>query len=209
MEVELKFLVEDKLAQERILKDAHLAEIKDCGSDEEICLKATYMDTENLDLCRKKMAFRVRLENERPVATLKWGGAAENGLHVRGELNICVSDDFIINPTLDVFKGSEIYPQIYEAAADKKLKAIMEINCTRRQISVDTGKSLSVVSLDIGEIITEKGIAPVNELEIELFSGDKQDMIDLGRELAAKYNLKPENKSKFQRGLELLGISEL
>ena len=29
MEVELKFLIEDKLAQERILKDRHLAEIKD------------------------------------------------------------------------------------------------------------------------------------------------------------------------------------
>ncbi len=28
MEVELKFLIEDKLAQERILKDRHLAEIK-------------------------------------------------------------------------------------------------------------------------------------------------------------------------------------
>ena len=47
MEVELKFLIEDKLAQERILKDRHLAEIKDEGSEEEIELKATYLDTEN------------------------------------------------------------------------------------------------------------------------------------------------------------------
>ena len=33
-------------------------------------------------------------------------------------------------------------------------------------------------------------------------------MISLGRELASKYNLIPENKSKFQRGLELLGVME-
>lgn len=208
MEVELKFLVEDKLAQERVLKDRHLAEIKDNGSEEKLCLKATYMDTEDLDLCKKKMAFRVRLENGRPVATLKWGGAADNGLHVRDELNVCVSDDFIRNPVLDVFKGSEIYPQICDASSGKPLRAIMEIDCIREQISVDTGKSLSVVSLDIGQIVTEKGSAPINELEIELYSGDKEDMIELGRELAAKYNLKPENKSKFQRGLELLGIAE-
>ena len=61
MEVELKFLIEDKLAQERILKDRHLAEIKDEGSEEEIELKATYLDTEDMDLCKRKMAFRVRL----------------------------------------------------------------------------------------------------------------------------------------------------
>ena len=58
--------------------------------------------------------------------------------------------------------------------------------------------------LDIGKVITPKGQAPVAELEIELFSGDQDDMIALGRELAAKYNLTPGNKSKFQVGLELI-----
>lgn len=53
-------------------------------------------------------------------------------------------------------------------------------------------------------MITPKGQAPVAELEIELFSGDQDDMIALGRELAAKYNLTPGNKSKFQVGLELI-----
>lgn len=39
MEVELKFLIEDKLAQERILKDRHLAEIKDEGHKRRLSLK--------------------------------------------------------------------------------------------------------------------------------------------------------------------------
>ena len=98
MEVELKFLIEDKLAQERILKDRHLAEIKDEGSEEEIELKATYLDTEDMDLCKRKMAFRVRLENGSPIATLKWGGEATDGLHVRGELNVPVDESYMRYP---------------------------------------------------------------------------------------------------------------
>ena len=58
MEVELKFLIEDKLAQERILKDRHLAEIKDEGSEEEIELKATYLDTEDMRSVQKKDGFQ-------------------------------------------------------------------------------------------------------------------------------------------------------
>ena len=208
MEVELKFLIEDKLAQERILKDRHLAEIKDEGSEEEIELKATYLDTEDMDLCKRKMAFRVRLENGSPIATLKWGGEATDGLHVRGELNVPVDESYMRYPKTDIFRGSEMYGDIEAAVGDKPLKPIMNIDCLRRQISVDTGKSISVVSLDIGTILTDTATAPITELEIELYSGDEDDMISLGRELASKYNLIPENKSKFQRGLELLGVME-
>ena len=207
MDVELKFLIENKLAQERILKDKHLTEIRDEGTEEELCLEATYFDTADFDLCSRKVAFRVRMENNRPVATLKWGGAAKDGLHVRGELNVPVEASYLENPGIDIFEGSELYDDLRAAVDGKALKPIMNINCLRKQMAVDTGKSISVVSLDIGEIVTDKGVLPVAELEIELYSGDKDDMVMLGQELAFKYNLVPENKSKFQRGIELLNIA--
>lgn len=206
MEVELKFLIEDSLARDRILKDNHLATIADEGSQEEIELKATYFDTDDLDFCKQKIAFRVRFENDKLIATLKWGGEVKDGLHVRGELNAPVDLSYIENPKLDIFKDSEIYDEIKSLRGDKPLKPIMEINCLRKQMTVDTGLSIDVVSLDIGEIVTPKGNAPIAELEIELYSGDKDDMVALGRELAAKYNLQVGEKSKFQVGLELLGI---
>ena len=87
MEIELKFLVEDQLARDRILQDKYLEETAQKDSKEEIRMNATYFDTEDLDLCKNKMALRVRFENGKPVATLKWGGSSQNGLHVRGELN--------------------------------------------------------------------------------------------------------------------------
>ncbi len=208
MEVELKFLVEEPIAREKILGDKHLAEIMDEGSLEEIEMRAIYFDTEDLDLCENEIAFRIRRENDYPVATLKWGGKVENGLHMRGELNVTVNEEFAKEPTLSIFKGSEIYEAIEKAAGDKPLKPLLEANCLRRQMRVDTGKSICVVSLDVGEIVTTKGTAPISELEVELYSGDEEDMIKLGRELAAKYNLKEGAKSKFRVGLELLGYKK-
>ena len=40
MEIELKYLVEEPIAREKILKDSHLSEIKEKGSEEEIKLDA-------------------------------------------------------------------------------------------------------------------------------------------------------------------------
>lgn len=205
MEIELKFLVEDQIARDRILQDKHLEEIAQEGSREEIEMEAIYFDTKDFDMCKKEMALRVRFENGKPIATLKWGGSSLDGLHVRGELNVPVSEDFASSPELSVFRGSEIYDEIIEAAGDKQLLPLMEVKCIRKQMMVDTGKSIDAVSLDVGEIITPNGRADISELEVELYSGEKEDMILLGRELASKYNLKEGNKSKFQVGLELMG----
>ncbi len=204
MEIELKYYLNDEIAKERIFNDKHLTEIKDPDFDETIEMKAVYMDTAQKDLMKKEMAFRVRKEGERLVATLKWGGSAKEGLHVRGELNVPVDEQFLQSPSVDVFKGSEIYEEIKVAAGDKPLQNVMEMDFTRKLIRVDTGKSISVISLDEGWIRTIGGNAPISELEIEFYSGDQDDMIALGLELAVKYNLQPSDKSKYQRGLELL-----
>lgn len=205
MEIELKYMIEDNSLKERILEDAHLESIKDSDSYEELNMRAAYFDTEDRDLQKMSMAFRVRYEGENIVSTFKWGGGVENGLHVRGELNVPVSEEFFTEPDVDVFKGSEIYDDIAKAVGDKKLVSVMEMVYVRKQMRLDTGKSISVISLDEGEIITEKGNAPILELELELYSGSQEDMVELGNEIAAKYNLQAGEHSKFKRGLMLLG----
>jgi triphosphatase len=61
------------------------------------------------------------------------------------------------------------------------------------------------ISLDRGKIIAGGGEDPVCELEIELYSGSQDDLKELGEALAGEYGLKPEERSKFARGLRLLG----
>lgn len=208
MEVELKFLIEDSIEREKILYDSHLAEMMDEDKIEEIEMKAVYFDTEDLSLCDAEYAFRVRAENDHKVATLKWGGKVEEGLHTRGELNVPVDENFAKKPYLEIFKGSDIFDQIMSVAGGKELKPLMEVNCLRKQITVDTGKSINVISLDVGQVVTPKGTAPISEVEVELYSGNKDDMIALGRELQAKYNLTEGAKSKFRVGLELIGYKK-
>ena len=125
---------------------------------------------------------------------------------MRGELNVSVDEGFLEKPTLEVFKGSEIYDEIADVACSGKLIPVMEMNYVRREIRLDTGLSIDVLSVDEGEIKTANGTLPILELEIELYTGDKDDMIALGRKLEEKYHLKRGNRSKYQRGLELLGF---
>lgn len=206
MEIELKYLLRDDLAKDRILNDKHLLEIKNPACDETVQMRAIYLDTEEGDLRGLQIALRARFENERVVVTLKWKGSAQDGLHVRGELNVPAGSEYLDNPTVDIFKGSEIYDELLAAVSDKKLVPVMEMDYVRKAIQVDTGKSISVVSLDEGTIHTSKGDTEILEVEVELYSGDQEDMVALGGELAAKYNLQTSDKSKYQRGLELLGV---
>ena len=206
MEIELKYLLRDDLAKDRILNDKHLLEIKNPACDETVQMRAIYLDTEEGDLRGLQIALRAHFENERVVVTLKWKESAQDGLHVRGELNVPAGSEYLDNPTVDIFKGSEIYDELLAAVSDKKLIPVMEMDYVRKAIQVDTGKSISVVSLDEGTIHTSKGDAEILEVEVELYSGDQEDMVALGGELAAKYNLQTSDKSKYQRGLELLGV---
>ncbi|MCI8608556.1 MAG: CYTH domain-containing protein [Firmicutes bacterium] len=203
-EIELKFLIEEDIVKERIFDDSHLREMAEPEAVETIQMEAIYYDTIYRGLQAKEVAFRIRREDQRMVATLKWGGSSEEGLHVRGELNVPVDQEFCQAPTIEIFKGSAIYHEIQASVADQPLIPVMEMDFIRKQIQVDTGKSISVISYDEGEIRTESGRAPISELEVELYSGSQEDMVELGRELAAKYNLKEENKSKYQLGLELM-----
>ncbi len=207
MEIELKYLFEDEGSKEAIFSDKYIQKITDEGSEAVIPMRAIYLDTEDGALMKKEMAFRARFEGSKCVATLKWGGSAEDGLHIRGELNVAVEEDFAENPTIDVFRGSQIYDEIASAVGNARLMPVMEMNYVRREIRVDTGASISVLSVDEGEIKTAKGNLPILEMEIELYTGDKDDMIALGRKLEEKYRLKPGNRSKYQRGLEILGFA--
>lgn len=206
MEIELKYLFEDEASKDAIFNDKYILKVKDEGSETVTPMHAIYLDTQDNALMKKEIAFRVRHEYSKYVATLKWGGSAEEGLHVRGELNVPVDEGFLEAPTLEVFKGSEIYDEIADVAGSKKLVSVMEMNFVRREIRLDTSLSIDVLSVDEGEIKTADGTLPLLELEIELYTGDKDDMIALGRKLEEKYHLKRGNRSKYQRGLELLGF---
>lgn len=139
------------------------------------------------------------------MATLKWGGAATEGMHRREEINIPICGKQFEDPDISIFDQSEAAPMLREIVAGKKLIPVMHIDFLRRQMRLDTGKAICELSADCGEIRAGGMAAPLMELEIELYSGDEGEIRQLGKEISSRYGLAPLNISKFERGLTLLG----
>ena len=111
-------------------------------------------------------------------------------------------------PDLTVFNQSEIGQRVEAVVKDKEVQPIMEVLVVRKTYRIDTGSSMMEVALDKGKIIAGGKEEPILELEIELYTGERQDLLDLGKQLEERYRLVPETRSKFARGLALLGLNQ-
>ena len=206
VEIELKYAIPSSAAADDIWRDSELAAIEEPSSREKLEFKAVYFDTACGALSANDIAFRIRLEGARVVASLKWDGKNEGALHTRQEINVPLSDAAsILAPDPAVFKESPIGRHMQQLVLGKRLESIMDVWFLRRRLRVDTGKSLIEISIDTGDIITAFGSQPICELELELFSGQQNDLLVLGAQFAGRYSLVPEAKSKYARGLLLAG----
>ncbi|MDR3294744.1 MAG: CYTH domain-containing protein [Clostridiales Family XIII bacterium] len=206
MEIELKYKVRDKESIAAILADDYLAGMEEKGTREQILMKAAYFDTEDYILSKNDVAFRVRMEGARIIASLKWKDSGSNGLHIREEINVPVDDPgCFLRPDPAIFKESEVGKDVAELLNGKPLQSILEMTFLRSRFRVDTGEVICEVSLDDGDIVTDQGELHLSEMEIELFTGETDGLLEIGRVLAEKYGLVPEAESKYARGLRLIG----
>ena len=201
MEIELKYNIPDEETAQLIWEDKLFRDMEESDSREELRIDTMYFDTDGFDLARNEVAYRIRREGDRLVAALKWKGHSEDGLHVREELSVPVEDD---TPDLDTFHESSIGSEASKFADGKELKCILQTNFQRRRFRIDTGSGMFEFSIDFGEIVTEYGTEPISEVEIELFAGDTEELIKIGKKLQDKYKLPEENRSKYYRGIELI-----
>jgi inorganic triphosphatase YgiF len=202
VEIELKYIIPDKNEAENIWQDPDLVKMEETNSREKLPFRASYFDTEDGVLAKNDIAFRVRIEGARTIATLKWNGQSEGALHTREEINVPIDDEAcLIMPDPALFKESEIGAQMLSLVAGKQLVNVMEVGFLRRRVRVDTGSSIIEVSIDTGDIITDQGSLPICEVELELFSGSQDELVGLGNKLAERYALVPEELSKYARGL--------
>ncbi len=205
MEIELKYTIDDKDKIEEIFKDSSLLEMKDENSEEKIDMHAVYFDTEDGTFSKNSIAFRIRREGTKLMATLKWGGSSVGEMHKREEINIPVNDEQQFQcPDLSIFEQSEAGPMLETLAGGKKLVPLMDIDFLRRQVRLDTGKAICELSIDEGKVICNGREDSILEMEIELYSGEEAEIVMLGDEISAKYGLVPGKISKFRRGLNLL-----
>jgi len=207
MEIELKYDIDSKELMDQIWSDDQFASIEEKDSRQEIRMKAAYFDTRDLELMQNRLSFRIRKEGDHCVGTLKHKDRdlGVSGLYAREEINVPVSDGgCFFDPDTDMFKGSDEGHTLIELTQGKELICIFEMVFTRRKFRVDTGEIICEISLDEGEIIAGENRAPISELEIELFSGSKEDLMKIGDDIVSKYGLRPEPLSKYARGKKLI-----
>ena len=203
METEFKYNLEDTSIFDSIVETAGARNLR-LEDVEVIDMHAAYFDTEDFDFRKRGIAYRIRQEDDRCTATIKWDVNVKEGLHRREEFNLVVNDEsFALNPNIDIFVSSDAYDVLLAAAGDKPLKPTISMDYQRRQFKVDTGRSISCISLDEGVIHHIDGhTVPISELEIEWYYGAEEDFMDLAYRIQSKYGLVSEDRSKLQRAFE-------
>ncbi len=204
MEIELKYLIENEETQQRIWNEAVFQKYGTVDMRPDTEMLAVYFDTPDGILSRVDAAFRIRKENERVVATLKWGGTNKDALHEREELNISLCGEAeTANPSLAVFAESERGRELIELVGDREMIPTVEMRFLRKVMMADTGETIFEAALDTGKIVTNYGEAEIRELELELFSGNIAELEKIGDDLAKRFSLIPGIKSKYARGIEM------
>lgn len=201
MEIELKYRIPDEQTAERIWENELFAGMEEEDSREELDLHARYYDTVDLDLAASRIAYRIRKEGEHFIATVKWQGKSEEGLHCREELSCHVPDG---KADLELFCESDIGDELKGVIADRELTMIMETRIRRCRYRIDTGEAILEVSVDSGTVEAAGQSEPILEVEIELFTGETEELLRIGRKMQKQYDLEPEDVTKYAKGIELI-----
>jgi triphosphatase len=168
-------------------------------------LESWYFDTAEGDLQEAGLAYRIRLEGGRWVATVKSDGSAAGGLHERREWNVTVDGP---EPSYDYFRETEAGPLLAAAGCGAPLVPRFSTVFDRRRADAAVADSRIEVAADRGTILAGGREEAIAEVELELKDGSAAAVLALGAELARQLPLAVEPRSKYYRALVLAGLDE-
>lgn len=201
-EIEVKLEIVDK-QQVEVLHKYLQSLIKSEPKQElqHIVMKAIYYDTEDGFYRQNKIAYRIRQENDCFIATYKEGIINVQGVFKRIEVNKVVDS---LEPDISVFAEEQ---DIWEKIKESKIKKFVPMIITdfvRECISISWRKSIIELAIDEGFVQGGRHKAPICEVELELKSGNIEDLLSLKENLIEKFSVKVSLISKYKRGLLLL-----
>lgn len=163
-----------------------------------------YYDTADNYLRNHHCGLRLRItennESKQYEMTLKRDSHAIAGLHERAEYNVdlsCPQLDLSLFP-VGVFPNDCDIEKLQQ-----NLKPLFTTNFTRQVWLLSFANSEIEVALDIGKITSNGKFKPIQEVELEIKQGNKQDLINFAIELS-RFNLHLFSQSKASRGYRLL-----
>jgi len=163
-------------------------------------LKNTYFDTSNLALRHLDMGLRVRWYAAFIEQTIKTAGVVVGGLHQRPEYNVNIESN---TPDLSLFPH-EIWPSsenIEQLQSD--LIPLFSTNFERATWLVELPEGTVELAYDRGDISSGNLVEQINEIELELVSGDISAIFSLANLLFDQLEVRAGRKSKAARGYGL------
>lgn len=160
-----------------------------------IQMETTYYDTFDGKFSARQWTLRRRMENGRSICTLKTPGEGNGRQEWETECgNIMAAIPMLCKlgspQELMIFSISGLRPLC--GAKFTRLARILEIPGGKVELALDRG------------VLTGGGReCPLLEVEVELKEGSEEAMLAFSAQLAEKYRLIPENRSKFRRSLGL------
>lgn len=165
------------------------------GDEQIIAMETIYYDTPDGALAARWYTLRRRMENDCSVCTLK---TPVDG-YGRGEFE--VNCNSIVDAIQELCKLSGV-TELPDLLANG-IVPVCGAKFTRIAKTLTLDSATVELALDTGTLSGGGQEIPLCEIEVELKSGSREAAIAFAREIAIKYGLIPEKKSKFRRALAL------
>lgn len=195
VETELKL----RIAPEHMARLKRHSLLKNLESGQTVTrkLRNIYFDTPKLDLHRHEMALRLRRSGGKWLQTLKGGGSVQAGLHSRNEWETPVPGEMLDLEKIKASGGK------FPSGVKKKLRPVFSTDFSRSMYLLKFEGADIELCMDSGAIIAGKKSRPISELELELKSGEPQQLFKLALALLDIVPLEVEHASKAEYGYRL------
>ena len=165
------------------------------GPFSEISMETIYYDTPDRDFRRLRWTLRRRLENGNPVCTVKTP-APDGG---RGEWEVPCGDIMEALPIL----AEQGAPAEVWALSHRGLTPVCGARFVRLAAVIAREDCVVELALDRGVLLGAERELPFAEVEVELKQGSESGAVAFAQNLAHRFGLVPEPRSKVQRAIEL------
>jgi triphosphatase len=191
--------VELKLAIDRDQLDALIAHplLKDIAPERQR-LRSVYFDTPKRRLASRGVSLRVRSTGRRQVQTVK--SIDGSGLFARGEWESEITGS---GPDFGAAAGTPAEVVLSRRKHARKVRPIAASDIDRRTWRLWKGGSEIELTLDEGMLSAGSVTKPICEVELELKTGEPQELFRVARRLNEKVPLRLAVESKSERGLAL------
>ena len=216
-EIEIKLNIGAEALQ-KLLASPLVADKIIGGSEAVHHLETSYYDTPSFKLMHSGIAYRVRKNGTKYEATVRKNGTkyeatiktekeAHGGFSSRNEYNVDLPDG---KPVLQGFKEEGFDTDLKKLIAGEPLVKLFTVDVERRLCLLKISAATTVeLAVDRGKIIS--GITgnecAVNETELEIKSGTKEDLLAYAGQIANLVPVTSEDHSKYERGMKLCGIN--